>query len=101
MVDIAADCTMSHANLYRFFGSKTALVEIIDDGNARGEFRVGDPHRLARIIQHATVRFCDPRQVAQYADETLEAQARDVMILLVAGISHPGEPGVAEVTTGR
>ncbi len=178
MVDIASDCAMSHANVYRFFASKNdlvdaiasswlaksekicrdvvrlplpasqrlvefiitlhrwklreyvrdsrahellavasherrpfvavhldvlrdLLVEIIDAGNARGEFRVRDPHGLARVIQHATARFCDPRQVAKYADEPLEAQARDVMALLVAGIPHLDARGGASGATGN
>ena len=177
MVDIARDCAMSHANVYRFFRSKDDLVDaiaaswlaksekicrdvvllplpasqrlvefivtlhrwklreyvrdsrahellavasheqrsfiavhldvlrdllvkIIDDGNARGEFAVRDPRGLALTIQHATARFCDPRQVAMYCNEPLEAQARAVMALLVAGIAHD-RPGVAGVTTGN
>ncbi|MBC5800314.1 MAG: hypothetical protein GIX03_04245 [Candidatus Eremiobacteraeota bacterium] len=59
-----------------------------------------DAHRLARIIGYATARFCDPRHVAQYAEEPLEAQARDVMALIVAGISHLDAPGVPAWATG-
>lgn len=163
IVDIADDCAMSHANVYRFFrnkseivdaiavgwlakservcadvaarplpaaqrlveyvvelhrwkrrehdrGSRThellslasyngrpfvgahlraladVLVAIIEDGNSRGEFAVGDPQALARTIQHATVKFCDPRLVEQYHDEPLEDQARDVMQAIIAGL---------------
>ncbi len=166
MVDIASDCAMSHANLYRFFRGKIdlvdaiaaawlaksericsevasrptsarerlvefvatlhrwklreyvkdsrahellaiasherrpfiaihletlarLLVDIIEDGNARGEFDVRDPAGLATVVQHATVRFTDPSQVARYAGEPLEAQARAVMTLLVTGIPTP------------
>jgi hypothetical protein len=61
-------------------------VEIIEDGNHGGEFAVRDPQTLARIIQDATVKFCDPRLVAQYADEPLEDQARELMHVLISGL---------------
>jgi AcrR family transcriptional regulator len=163
IVDVASDCAMSHANVYRFFRNKTDLVdaiaggwlekservcrdvaarplpakqrlidfvvelhrwkyrekvrgtrthdlltlasfngrpfrtahlgtlagilaEIIEDGNRRGEFNVRDPLAFARIIQDATMKFCDPRLVEQYAEEPLEDQARAVMQALIDGI---------------
>ncbi|HEV2739941.1 MAG TPA: TetR/AcrR family transcriptional regulator [Candidatus Elarobacter sp.] len=163
IVDIANDCAMSHANVYRFFRNKTELVdaiaedwlgkservcrdvlrrnvsakqrlvdfvielhrwkrreqlrdgrvyellamashegrpfiavhlrtladilvEIIEDGNRAGEFTVGDPRSTAQVIQDATVKFCDPRLVAQYQSEPLEAQAENVMHMLIAGL---------------
>lgn len=166
IVDIASDCAMSHANVYRFYrnkgelvdaiavgwllkservcrdvaarsapakqrlvdfvielhrwkraehlrGSRThdlltlasyngrpfvaahlanlaaILVEIIEDGNRRGEFAVADAPGLARVIQNATVKFCDPRQVEQYQSEPLEDQARAVMHAIVAGLKQP------------
>jgi AcrR family transcriptional regulator len=162
IVDIASDCAMSHANVYRFFRNKTELVdaiaagwlarservcrdvanrpqpatdrlvdyvvelhrwkqreylrdtrthellslasfngrpfvtshlgvlagilvEIIEDGNRRGEFAVDDPPTLARVIQTATMKFCEPRLVAQFQDEPLEDQAREVMRALISG----------------
>jgi AcrR family transcriptional regulator len=165
IVDIADDCAMSHANVYRFFRNKTELldaiaaawlakservcrdvaerplpakdrliefvlelhrwkrrehlrntrthellslasvnsrpfvtshlgvlagilVEIIEDGNRRGEFSVADPLALARVIQIATLKFCDPRLVEQYQDEPLEEQAREVMQTLVGGLKQ-------------
>jgi len=164
MVDIASDCAMSHANVYRFFRNKgdivdaiaavwlakseavcrevarrpvsakhrltelvlelhrwkkreyarsprfyelllmasnegrpfigvhlgvlqSILIEIIEDGNARGEFAVRSPALAAQVIGHATARFCDPRSVARYIDEPLEAQAQDVMRVLLGGLS--------------
>jgi AcrR family transcriptional regulator len=164
MVDIARDCAMSHANVYRFFRNKGdivdaiaagwlaksedvcrevarrpisakrrltefilelhrwkkreyarsprayelltmashegrpfigvhldvlhgILVEIIQAGNARGEFTVRNPGLAAEIVQYATARFCDPRSVARYSDEPLEAQAQDVMRVLLGGLS--------------
>jgi len=166
IVDIAGDCAMSHANVYRFFRNKTELVdaiaeewlakservcrdvlrrdasakqrltdfvielhrwkrreqlrdgrvyellamashkgrpfitvhlrtladilvEIIEDGNRASEFAVPDPRSTAQVIQDATVKFCDPRLVAQYQSEPLEAQAENVMRALIAGL-----PGV-------
>ncbi len=166
IVDIAADCAMSHANVYRFFRNKmelidalaagwlyksertcrevvrrplpakqrlvdfvielhrwkvreharsahvyemlelanhagrpfiaahlpvlaAILVEIIEDGNRRAEFVVHDPQRFATIIQNATMKFCDPRLVAQYREEPLEAQARDVMGALLTSCCLP------------
>lgn len=166
IVDIASDCAMSHANVYRFYRNKTELVdaiavgwlhkservcrdvaarpapavqrlvdfvielhrwkrsehvrgsrthelltlasyngrpfvsthlanlaailvEIIEDGNRRREFAVADPPKLARVIQDATVKFCDPRLVEQYHSEPLEEQARDVMRVIVAGLPRP------------
>jgi len=163
IVDVASDCAMSHANVYRFFRNKTELVdaiagswlekservcrdvaaraapakqrlvdfvlelhrwkrrehirgarthelltlasfngsafrtahvgrlaailaEIVEDGNRRGEFSVADPPALARVIQNATMKFCDPRLVEQYADEPLEDQAREVMHTLISGL---------------
>jgi AcrR family transcriptional regulator len=163
IVDIASDCAMSHANVYRFFRNKTELVdaiaagwlakservcsevadrqqpaadrlvdfvvelhrwkqreylrdarthellslasfngrpfvtshlgvlaailvEIIEDGNRRGEFSVADPLAFARVIQAATIKFCDPRLVEQYQHEPLEDQARAVMRALIAGL---------------
>jgi AcrR family transcriptional regulator len=164
IVDIADDCAMSHANVYRFFRNKTEivdaiavgwlakiervcadvaarplpaaqrlvafvvelhrwkrrehlrgsrthelltlasyngrpfvsshrhvlaaiLVDIIDDGNRRGEFKAADPQALAHTIQDATVKFCDPRLVEQYHDEPLEDQARAVMRVIVDGLT--------------
>jgi AcrR family transcriptional regulator len=164
IVDIADDCAMSHANVYRFFRNKTEIVDaiavgwlakservcaevaarplpaaqrltdfvvelhrwkrgehlrnsrthelltlasyngrpfatahlrmlagmladIIEDGNRRGEFNVADPATLARTIQHATVKFCDPRLVEQYHEEPLEDQARAVMRVIVDGLT--------------
>jgi AcrR family transcriptional regulator len=164
IVDIADDCAMSHANVYRFFRNKTEivdaiavgwlakserlcaevaarplpaarrlveyvlelhrwkrrehlrgsrthelltlasyngrpfarahldtlagiLVDIIEEGNRRGEFAVADPPALARAIQDATIKFCHPRLVEQYQDEPLEDQARNVMQAIVAGLS--------------
>lgn len=168
IVDIASDCAMSHANVYRFFRNKTELVdaiatswlaksarvcrdvadrpqpardrlvdfvlelhrwkrreylrdtrthellslasfngrpfvtshlgvlagilvEIIEDGNRRGEFAVENPPAFARVIQAATIKFCDPRLVAQYQDEPLEDQAREVMHALIGSLplAHP------------
>ena len=163
IVDIAGDCAMSHANVYRFFRNKAEivdaiaagwlakservcaevaarplpakerlldfvielhrwkrrehvrgahmqelkslasfdgrpfvgthmavlagiLVEIIEDGNRRGEFQVADPPKVARTIQNATMKFCDPRLVEQYQDEPLEEQARDVMRAILTGL---------------
>ncbi|GAC1359677.1 MAG: TetR/AcrR family transcriptional regulator [Vulcanimicrobiaceae bacterium] len=163
IVDIANDCAMSHANVYRFFRNKTEIVDaiaatwlakservcaevaarpgtasvrlmdfvielhrwkhrehlrgsrthelltlasyngrpfvvshlgvlaglltqIIEDGNRSGEFAVTEPHRLARTIQDATMKFCDPRLVEQYRDEPLEEQAREVMRVIISGI---------------
>ncbi len=165
IVDIASDCAMSHANVYRFFRNKTELVdaiaigwlvkservcrdvadrprpaaerlvdfvvelhrwkrrehlrdtrthellslasvngrpfvashlgvlagilvEIIEDGNRHGEFAIEDAPALARVIQTATIKFCDPRLVAQYHDEPLEDQAREVMHALIGGLPH-------------
>jgi hypothetical protein len=42
------------------------LVEIIEDGNRRGDFAVDDAPTLARVIQTATMKVCDPRLIAQY-----------------------------------
>ncbi len=163
IVDIASDCAMSHANVYRFFRNKTELVdaiaedwlgkservcrdvlrrsasakqrlvdfvielhrwkrrehlrdgrvyellamathegrpfitvhqraladilvEIIEDGNRRGEFAVPDPPLVAQVIQDATLKFCHPQLVAQYQSEPLEAQAENVMRTLIAGL---------------
>lgn len=165
IVDIAGDCAMSHANVYRFFRNKTEIVDaiaaawlakservcvevaarplpaaqrlvefvielhrfkkrdhlrgsrkhelltlashngrpfvgahmsalaailagIIEDGNRNGEFAVAEPHRLARTVQDATMKFCDPRLVEQYQDEPLEDQAREVMRAIVAGLTE-------------
>jgi AcrR family transcriptional regulator len=166
IVDIADDCAMSHANVYRFFRNKTEivdaiasgwlakservcadvaarplpaaqrlvdfvlelhrwkrrehlrgsrthelltlasyngrpfvrahldvlagiLVEIIEDGNLRGEFTVDDPPALARAIQDATIKFCAPSLVEQYQDEPLVDQARNVMRFIIAGLPKP------------
>jgi len=166
IVDIASDCAMSHANVYRFYRNKTELVDaiavgwltkservcsdvaarsipaaqrlvdfvielhrwkrgehirgsrthelltlasyngrpfvsahlanlaailvkIIEDGNRSREFAVADPPALARVIQDATVKFCDPRLVEQYHGDPLEDQARAVMRAIVAGLKRP------------
>jgi AcrR family transcriptional regulator len=164
IVDIAGDCAMSHANVYRFFRNKTEIVDaiavgwlakservcaevaarplpasrrlvdyvlelhrwkrrehlrgsrthelltlasyngrpfarahldalarilagIVEDGNRLGEFAVADPPALARAIQDATIKFCHPRLVEQHQDEPLEDQARNVMKVILAGMS--------------
>ncbi len=63
------------------------LIEIIEDGNSHGEFAVQDPPRLASVIGNATMKFCDPRLVEEYSDEPLEAQAKDVMHVLIGGLA--------------
>lgn len=47
------------------------------------------------MIQTATMKFCDPRLVAQYQDEPLEDQAREVMRALIGGLAmtSPGAVG--------
>ena len=65
------------------------LVDIIEDGVIKREFVVKDAQHLARIIQDATVKFVNPRLVAQHYDEDLETRLRDVMATIVRSLDSP------------
>ena len=60
--------------------------QVIEDGNARGEFHVADPEKTAGFVQCAVVKFCHPSLVAQSFGDPLEEKADGVVGLLVGGM---------------
>ena len=60
--------------------------QVIEDGNARGEFHVDDPETVAGLVQCATVKFCHPSLVAQSFGDPLEEKASGVVDMLTAAM---------------
>lgn len=65
---------------------RTLLVELIQQGNASGEFTVANPARTADALLAATVFFDYPDFMDIFPLDVFETKARDVCGLLVEGL---------------
>ncbi len=63
------------------------LVEILEDGEARGEFAVDDKNFTAEMIQSATMKFHYPQLFSKLSLPRLERELQGVQDILVNGIS--------------
>ena len=62
------------------------LVEILEDGEARGEFRVADKPFTAEMIQSATMKFHYPQLFSKLTLPKLERELEGVFNLLLSGL---------------
>lgn len=65
---------------------RTLLIELIDHGNATGEFAVANPARAADAVLAATVLFDAPNFMNLFPLDLFETKARDVCRLLLEGL---------------
>lgn len=63
------------------------LVEILEDGEARGEFAVDDKSFTAEMIQSATMKFHYPQLFSKLTLPRLERELQGVFDLLVNGLA--------------
>jgi AcrR family transcriptional regulator len=63
------------------------VAKIIADGVARGEFAAVDPAVAGRAVLHATARFHNPAQAAEWSDPNLDADLKAVWSLLLSGLA--------------
>jgi len=77
----------SHAVVARHLAALAGQVEsIVAAGVASGEFRVADPARAARAALNASLRFHHPALLAGGSPPPAEAEAEDVIALVLAGL---------------
>jgi len=62
------------------------LAQIIGDGVRQGEFTVDDPAAAGLAVLHATARFHNPVNVAEWAAPTIGEEFEQVWHLLAAGL---------------
>ncbi|WP_158843085.1 TetR family transcriptional regulator [Saccharothrix deserti] len=62
------------------------LAKIIADGVATGDFTTGDPHRTARAVFDATVRFHDPAYAKDWSQPDIDIAFGAVVSLVVSGL---------------
>ena len=63
------------------------LVEILEDGEAKGEFRVADKPFTAEMIQSATMKFHYPQLFSKLTLPRLERELEGVFNLLLSGLA--------------
>ena len=66
---------------------KSMLTEIIDDGNSRGDFECPDSNLAAGAVLSACTKFVAPHFLGMYTLEELENEARDVVQLIIIGLT--------------
>lgn len=67
-------------------GEHQLLMELLEDGNARGEFQVSDIDDTATAIATATATFNIPLLMPLYSIETFQRRAKSVVRLLLNGL---------------
>jgi len=75
-------------------GEHQLLVALLEDGNARGEFRISDIDATATAIASATSAFNMPLLMPLYSLETLHQRAKSVVGLILNGLLS-NQPGTA------
>ncbi len=65
------------------------IVELLNDGNASGEFRVADPQDTAAALQTAMILFSMPLLMPAYPWEVFEEKAAALVRLLLTGLLNP------------
>lgn len=68
---------------------RALLRTLIEDGAARGEFRVADPDLAAGLVHTAMMKYCHPLAVVEHMQEDLETQA-EAMAGFLAGALRAG-----------
>jgi AcrR family transcriptional regulator len=70
---------------------RTILVELLKDGQARGEFAIDDLELTAEMIQSATMKFRYPQLWSKLTLPKLERELEGVLKLVIDGLS-PRKP---------
>jgi len=65
------------------------IVELLEDGNASGEFLVADPQDTAAALQTAMILFTMPLLMPAYSREVFEEKAEALVRLLLNGLLNP------------
>jgi hypothetical protein len=65
------------------------LEQIIASGMAAGEFHPGDAALAARLVNTACIRFCHPRLMVEYEQESEPVLDQMVDFCLAALVPHP------------
>ena len=65
---------------------RTLLVELIEDGERTGDFRIGDKEFTAEMIQSATMKFRFPQLWSKLTLPKLERELDGVLKLLIDGL---------------
>jgi AcrR family transcriptional regulator len=68
------------------------LQQIIASGMAAGEFHPGDAALAARLVNTACIRFCHPRLMVDYEQESEPVLDQMVDFCLAALMPHPHSP---------
>lgn len=62
------------------------LAQIMESGISRGEFKVSNPHKTAKAVLNATVRFHHPAHASEWNDAVIDLDFVDVWRLILAGL---------------
>lgn len=68
---------------------RRVIIELLDDGNASGEFRVDDTQDTAGALQTAMTQFSMPLLMPAYSREVFEEKAAALVRLLLNGLLNP------------
>ncbi len=68
---------------------RSVIIELLEDGNASGEFRVTDPQDTAAALQTAMTLFSMPLLMPAYPREVFEKKAEALVRLLLTGLLNP------------
>lgn len=78
---------------------RRVLCEILEQGNAHGEFNVADPAFAAEMIQSATMKFRYPQLWSHLGLEALERELDGVLTLLFDGLTGDRSAPSARIST--
>ena len=68
---------------------RSVIIELLEDGNTSGEFRVTDPQDTAAALQTAMTLFSMPLLMPAYPREVFEEKAEALVRLLLTGLLNP------------
>jgi len=68
---------------------RSVIIELLEDGNASGEFRITDPQDTAAALQAAMTLFSMPLLMPAYPREVFEEKAEALVRLLLNGLLNP------------
>jgi len=73
---------------------RAVIVALLEEGNASGEFRVGDPQDTAAALQTAMTLFSMPLLMPAYPRAVFEQKAESLVRLLLSGLLNPAQKTV-------
>ncbi|MEH2400006.1 TetR family transcriptional regulator [Nostoc sp.] len=62
------------------------VAAIVESGISSNEFRVTDPHVVAKAVLQATVRFHHPAHASEWSDPDIDTDFAQVWRLVIAGL---------------